>query len=444
MPCSRRIILVLLFISLTPACSFQESRPLAPIQSGALVTPSAVSPSPDTSPLVIVTPRSPSTPGSEASSVTPSLTLTDSIASLEWTTYHDPKGVIIEYPVGYEVRSFPWDYVRFDAPNVDAELPTIRETFALEVSLRSLADREIANPYSWQDASVKVHWGTSIAVEGAKGWLFVWGEENFDGRFPDPGLWQRSAELMAIYYNEQNQVDVRITTSFDDESTLLAQQIGLVETVRQRYPVFEHVMNSVRFVEPVIPPDEAIAQMIAASPAPPETFITPSGVTVEYPGDWKIETAPSQQPIDWFKFVSPDVEGQTAEIGTEIVLEVKSLPLAERETIDPHSWVPNEGGYEAHWLTPLQVEGAEGWLFVWGVSHFEHQDPNAGLWQQTPSLMAIYYSQQHELEVRVTTTFDDESTSWAQDLGLAETVAIRYPFFDHMMRSVRFVEPTQP
>jgi hypothetical protein len=60
-------------------------------------------------------------------------------------------------------------------------------------------------------------------------------------------------------------LDVRLSTSFDDESTLLAQQIGLAAMVAERYPIFDHMMKSVRF----FPPGEATPATPTAAPASP-------------------------------------------------------------------------------------------------------------------------------------------------------------------------------
>ncbi len=172
------------------------------------------------------------------------------------------------------------------------------------------------------------------------------------------------------------------------------------------------------------------------------TYTVTDMLAIEYPVGWEIRTV---QTIPAKHYFSPPGFNPPETISNEqITLEVYPRALADRDIANPQSWMPNTGGYEAHWLTPIQIEEADGWLFVWGASAEGRLDIESGLWAYAPTLRAIYYSETHELDVRLSVSFDDESTLLAQEIGLAETVAQRYPTFEHMMKSVRFVEPTQP
>jgi hypothetical protein len=436
-----QIISGLLFILSTASCGFQGLT--------SSLTPSALD---DSSHLSLQQENSTPLPSSPLtvpiSDTTSSSASAASNPNLEWATYHEPKGVSIEYPATYEVHTFPWDYVRFDPPAVDSLLFEANQQFSLEVYHRPITHRETANPYSWvpNEGGAEVHWGTPITIEGAEGWLFVWGTSMASQTEPSSALWAHTppVSLMAIYYSEAHELDVRLSVSFDDESTLLAQEIGLAETVAQRYPIFEHMMKSVRFVEPTPISDTTSSSASTASIPTLEwaTYHDPKGVSIEYPATYEVHTFP----WDYVRFDPPAVDSPLFEANQQFSLEVYYRPITHREIANPYSWVPNEGGAEVHWGTPLTIEGAEGWLFVGGASAEGRLDIESGLWAHTPpvSLMAIYYSEAHELDVRLSVSFDDESTLLAQEIGLAETVAQRYPTFEHMMKSVRFVEPTQP
>ena len=96
---------------------------------------------------------------------------------------------------------------------------------------------------------------------------------------------------------------------------------------------------------------------------------------------------------------------------------VEHRPLEDKEITNPHTWAPNEGSYEVLWEKPITVENAQGLEFIWGIPA-ENQIGG--------SLIAIYYSEQHELEVRLSTDADDIPTE-----------SNRFAVFEHMVQSVQ-------
>lgn len=84
---------------------------------------------------------------------------------------------------------------------------------------------------------------------------------------------------------------------------------------------------------------------------------------------------------------------------------------------DPHSWGPNEGGYEVLWEKPISIQDADGLEFIYGIPS---DNPVSG-W-----LTAIYYSEKHGLEVRLDSFADTIPTE-----------SNKYNIFEHMVKSVR-------
>lgn len=158
------------------------------------------------------------------------------------------------------------------------------------------------------------------------------------------------------------------------------------------------------------------------------TYTDTQGVAFEYPAAWSKATIPYT-----IFFHAPAHSGLTNTISVEIY----KRPLADRKIADPYSAVPNEGGYQVYWGTPLAAQNAEGLLYVWATY--------ASLADHTAALHAIYYSPQYELEVRFNDVdFDDESAEMAKKLGLDHAVAEHFPVFDHMVKSIRFFAPLAP
>jgi hypothetical protein len=112
----------------------------------------------------------------------------------------------------------------------------------LEVYERPLSERAIADPYSWDEKSgVKIHWAKALVIREAEGLEFVSGVY---GREPGQG-WDGPVNLMAIYYSEANELDIRLSTTLDHESLQLVEGVGFDEVIATRFPVFEQMVQSI-------------------------------------------------------------------------------------------------------------------------------------------------------------------------------------------------------
>jgi hypothetical protein len=192
----------------------------------------------------------------------------------------------------------------------------------------------------------------------------------------------------------------------------------------------------------VICPDDTVGDCwVSADPEltqptmPPDawpTYMLSSGVSVEHPADW----SPSPGGYDgtqesvWFESFGAG----TPPVG----VEVYQRPLAERQVADPYTWQPNEGGYEVHWARPIAtVSGLSGLEFVWGAySELEKE------WSTAPSWMVILYSREHELDIRLTTSFDASALDMLQTTGVTETVTAHLGIPRRMAQSIRLHSTT--
>jgi hypothetical protein len=171
--------------------------------------------------------------------------------------------------------------------------------------------------------------------------------------------------------------------------------------------------------EPATPPDAWPVYMMA------------SGVSVEYPIGWSPSPGGYDGAQESVWFVSPDEDVQP------VVVEVYHRPLAERHIADPYSWQPNEGGYLVHWAGPIStVGGLSGLEFVWGA----YSEPEKQ-WDTAPSLMAIFYSEEHELDIRLTASVDPATLDMLQTAGYTETVQAPSGVLRRMAQSIR-LHPT--
>ncbi len=174
----------------------------------------------------------------------------------------------------------------------------------------------------------------------------------------------------------------------------------------------------------------AATSTITATPVPTAstwlTYTSALSVSIEYPADWVVEETPHGSVY----FQPADSSGAVLEEG--ISVDIANVPVEEQESIDPNSAVPNEGGFEVNWGTPITVDGAGGWMYVWA-----NYDSNP---DQSAYLMAVIYSEQQETAVTINGGyFDDESKELVEQTDLADVVAERFPAFDHMVKSVRFI-----
>lgn len=155
------------------------------------------------------------------------------------------------------------------------------------------------------------------------------------------------------------------------------------------------------------------------------SFVFTDGVSIDYPAGWTV--APSSA-LPYVDFKPPNAEKN--DTSSSVRLAVYQRPLDDRKIADPHSWEDNEGGYKVHWEKTIYVNGEEGLEFVWGSTRNEQ-------WWSIPVLMAVYYSETYELDIRLTTFFDKENIKLAETNGLPETIRTRFGVFEHMAESIR-------
>jgi len=136
------------------------------------------------------------------------------------------------------------------------------------------------------------------------------------------------------------------------------------------------------------------------------TFTFDAGVSFAYPSTWTIISSQGDS-VEFSGFSSIPY----------LRVEANHLPIEEKAIGDPHSWQPNEGGYEILWEKPISIENAKGLEFIWGTPADD---------QLSAMLIAIYYSEQHELEVRLST--NSERTPSESD---------SFNVFEYMVQSVR-------
>ena len=174
---------------------------------------------------------------------------------------------------------------------------------------------------------------------------------------------------------------------------------------------------------------------------PPATewtrYTSPLGFSLEYPSGWHLEveeTWATERTSDLW--IAPIADYSSPEV---IRIHTWLHPEVVDGLASPYNAVPNEGGYNVYWPTPITLSKAKGLLYVWGK---ENNLTIGGKWAMLPTLYVSFYSPILDTEVQIIGgDFDDESTLRAQRIGLAATVAERYPIFDHMMKSIRFLPP---
>jgi hypothetical protein len=121
---------------------------------------------------------------------------------------------------------------------------------------------------------------------------------------------------------------------------------------------------------------------------------------------------------------------------SETVIGVEVYPrfINDRKLGDPRTWSPNEGGYEAHWLQEIEVNGLSGLLFVWGMVQ-------EGAWDLAPSLMATFYDPERELDIHMFTDFTSAGLLPGADLDLEQVIANQFVEFNIVLESLQFESP---
>jgi hypothetical protein len=208
-------------------------------------------------------------------------------------------------------------------------------------------------------------------------------------------------------------VTVMTTTPLVTESpTLLASPtIPVQPTVISTFNPYPEPIPTQTLI-PVPPPPVATSWL---------TYTHLSGVSLQYPADWQVE---GDNPMELVVFHPSGASGGIS----RMVLRIYDRPLEERVVTDPYTWQPNEGGYEVQWAKPISTLEAEGLQFAWG------RYSNADGWQAT--LMAIYYSEPNELDIRLSTELDYESLQLVESVGFDEVIATRFQVFEQMAQSI--------
>ncbi|MGB2963572.1 MAG: hypothetical protein WBB69_06255 [Anaerolineales bacterium] len=167
-------------------------------------------------------------------------------------------------------------------------------------------------------------------------------------------------------------------------------------------------------------PGSASTPLEYSSPDPGtawRTQIHELGVSINYPPNWTPEITSGGA-----VFISPT--------GSRILWEIYPRPLSERGLADPTEWVPNEGGYEIHWSKSISIPHAEGLEFIWGV----YQENS---WDGSPQLMAILYSEDRELDIRLSTFFDSDALAILDEVGPDRAISTELEVFRQMLESLQ-------
>jgi len=174
---------------------------------------------------------------------------------------------------------------------------------------------------------------------------------------------------------------------------------------------------------------EFAASLLPPPPAPDAwpVYTFPIGASVDYPAGWSY--AP-----DVYDEVQYSVSFFALETdGSPVRVEVYHRPVSERDVADPFTWQPNQGGYEVHWSRPITSEqGLAGIEFVWGAYVEARQE-----WDTPPQWMAVYYSPEDELDVRLSAFFDQAALDLLERSGVTETVAAHFALPRRMAQSVQ-------
>ena len=221
------MLLTLILIGCSPAV---EARPLG---GGATPTPAqAQTATPEAlstvySPLAAPTqPPSPLVPGDP-----------------QWRIHTDLTGqVSFEYPADW----IPFDYSRVG--NYDfMKFASATEPFryapdaVIDVHIIGAVAHDDLQPGLPNEGSFKVFAQSALAAPHAEGILYLWGED----------CATCGAILNATYYSQEHQLRLSLVTgSIPREIVQEAVSNGLEATIAAHYPVFDHMVRSVRFLTP--------------------------------------------------------------------------------------------------------------------------------------------------------------------------------------------------
>ena len=161
------------------------------------------------------------------------------------------------------------------------------------------------------------------------------------------------------------------------------------------------------------------------------TYRSPSGVSIEYPAFWQVYTIGTPDSVAFRLDAAKEIS-----IFYWINIDIYNRPIQDRDTADPHTWYPNEGGYEILWERPIIIDNLPGVEFAWGTYKNDERR-----WRNMPTLMAILYSEQYQLDIRLTAGFNEETADLALVEGFDKVIGEKFTVFEYMLQSIR-IEPS--
>lgn len=164
------------------------------------------------------------------------------------------------------------------------------------------------------------------------------------------------------------------------------------------------------------------------------TYTYAGGVSIQYPAGWKITV------WDWEEDATISIELPEA-IGDSPFytyrLYIYHRPPEHKSTADPHSWQPNEGGYEIQWEKSVVIDNSPGFVVVWGSFRI-NPDTNKREWDSTPTLNVNLYNEKYSLDVRLVKSLDRDTVLEFDPETFGSTAWKKYYVFEHMFNSIRF------
>lgn len=367
-----------------------------------------------------------------------------------WSRYTSPLGFSIEYPNGWHLEvEEAWSAERFFsfwiAPTVDNDVPT---AITIEAHLHPKVVNGLAIPYNSvpNEGGYDFYWPEPLSIDNANGLLFVWGKKNY--ATSSGSKWDVPATLMATYYSQLLDMEVQIIGGdFDDESTALTQRVGLEEVVRQHFPVFDHIIRSVRLFDPATVPGasqssllpELITTMPAALPVANQApvmewarYTNPLGFTMQYPANWQIEVDKDASDERLFAFwIAPMADAQASETIHVQVLVHPELFASEPLAFD---WRVETMGTEVRYHAPITIGNGKGFLSA------DARGADVGL------LYASFYAPMLDTEILLYQWYTNPEGVTPIDAtknDFDQAVKDRFPVFYYVITNLHFLNPVQ-
>jgi hypothetical protein len=148
------------------------------------------------------------------------------------------------------------------------------------------------------------------------------------------------------------------------------------------------------------------------------TYVFSSGVSVDYPSTWVAKPQFRDSPV------APESVWLIGQNSLEVL--VYDRPHRDRDIANPFTWPPNEGGYEVRWAKPITVTDAQGYMFLWGNN------------DRSQFLYSIYYSDRHELDVRLECGVPESVIDRYASQGYTDTIESEFAIFERITNSIRF------